>query len=162
MTIPQRTFDIGNARLQGCSACRGFSLIEVLVTVLVLSIGLLGLAGLQGVSVRNNHSAYLRTQATYLAYEIDDAMRANRDVALAGGYALAWSTAPSVSDSIAQADLSAWRNRLIGLLPAADTRIQINKDCLQNDVAGILAVTVRWDDSRGVETPQDFCVATKL
>jgi type IV pilus assembly protein PilV len=61
---------------------RGFTLLEVLVAVLVLSIGLLGLAGLQAASLRNNHSGYLRSQATILAYDYIDRMRANRDVAL--------------------------------------------------------------------------------
>jgi len=55
----------------------GFTMIEVLIAVLVLSIGLLGLAGLQAASLRNNHSAYLRSQATILAYGIADRMRAN-------------------------------------------------------------------------------------
>lgn len=56
----------------------GFTLIEVLVAVLVLAIGLLGLAGLQTTGLHSNHSAYLRTQATLLAYDMADRMRANR------------------------------------------------------------------------------------
>jgi len=56
----------------------GFTLLEVLVAILVLSIGLLGLAGLMASSIRNNHSAYQRTQATWLAYDMIDRMRVNR------------------------------------------------------------------------------------
>lgn len=56
---------------------QGFTLVEVLVAIVVLSIGLLGLAGLQATGLRNNHSAYLRTQATLQAYDIIDRMRAN-------------------------------------------------------------------------------------
>ncbi len=56
----------------------GFTLLEILVAVLVLSIGLLGIAGLQVTGLRFNHSAYARTQATLLAYELADRMRANR------------------------------------------------------------------------------------
>jgi type IV pilus assembly protein PilV len=59
------------------SSIRGFTLLEVLVSVLVLSIGLLGLASLQVAGMQNNHSAYLRTQATLLAYDMADRMRAN-------------------------------------------------------------------------------------
>ena len=57
----------------------GFSLIEVMVAVLVLSLGLLGLAALQGLSMRNNQSANYRTQATNLAYEFIDTARGYSD-----------------------------------------------------------------------------------
>jgi len=55
----------------------GFTLIEVLIAVVVLSIGLLGLAGLQTTGLHSNHSANLRTQATLLAYDMTDRMRTN-------------------------------------------------------------------------------------
>src|SRR3569623_1233592 len=51
---------------------RGFTMLEVLISVVVLSIGLLGIAGLQATGQRNNHSAYLRSQATALAYDMID------------------------------------------------------------------------------------------
>ena len=51
---------------------RGFSLIEVLVAMLVLAIGLLGLAALQAQGMRFNHDAYVRTSATNLASDIID------------------------------------------------------------------------------------------
>jgi len=50
---------------------------HALVAMLVLAIGLLGLAGLQVVGLRNNQSAYLRAQATQLAYDMADRMRTN-------------------------------------------------------------------------------------
>lgn len=56
----------------------GFTLLEVLVALAVLSLGLLGLAGLQTLGLRFNHESYQRTQATVLAYDIIDRMRANR------------------------------------------------------------------------------------
>ncbi len=46
---------------------RGFSLIEVLITILIFAVGLLGMAALQAVSMRSNQSANFRTQATALA-----------------------------------------------------------------------------------------------
>ena len=55
----------------------GFSLLEVLIAIVVTSIGLLGLAAMQATGLRNNHSAYHRSQATVLAYDIADRMRAN-------------------------------------------------------------------------------------
>lgn len=61
---------------------RGFTLIEVLVSVLILGVGLLGLASLQANSLRNNHSVYLRTQASLLAYDLIDRIRANKNTAI--------------------------------------------------------------------------------
>ena len=64
----------------------GMTLIETLVALLVLSIGLLRCrAALQMTSLRNNHAAHTRSQATALAYDIADRMRANRTVAVGGG-----------------------------------------------------------------------------
>ena len=51
---------------------------EVLIALLVLSISLLGLAGLQAVSLRSNHGSFVRGQAVLLAYDMADRMRANR------------------------------------------------------------------------------------
>lgn len=60
---------------------KGFTLIEILVTLFILAIGLLGLAGLLFEGMRNNQGAYLRTQASILAYDMADRMRANSDEA---------------------------------------------------------------------------------
>ncbi len=65
-------------------ANQGFTLMEVLISVLILSIGMLGLASLQVNSLRYNQSAYLRSQATLIAYDIIDRMRAN-PIGLANG-----------------------------------------------------------------------------
>jgi|TARA_B110000240_G_C13428330_1_gene422572 type IV pilus assembly protein PilV len=59
----------------------GFTLIEVLITLIVFSIGLLGLANLQGQSINSSYNAHLRTQATSLASSMIDRMRANRQQA---------------------------------------------------------------------------------
>lgn len=55
----------------------GFTLMEVLIAVLVLAVGLLGMAGLQTQALRYNHSAYLRSQAVQLTYDMADRLRAN-------------------------------------------------------------------------------------
>src|ERR1700722_14320550 len=73
----------------------GFTLIEVLVSLVVLSIGLLGTAKLMLVSSHANDSAYLRSQATELAYEILDNIRANQQQAIAGAYATTIAAAPT-------------------------------------------------------------------
>jgi len=64
---------INRQRKQG-----GFTLLEVLIALLVLSIGLLGLAALQTVGLRSNQMANMRTQATQRAYDMSDRMRANQ------------------------------------------------------------------------------------
>lgn len=55
----------------------GFTLLEVLVTIVIISVGMLGLAGLQARGLQNNHSSLQRTLAVYQAYDMADRMRAN-------------------------------------------------------------------------------------
>jgi type IV pilus assembly protein PilV len=69
-----RACPVKAARRQG-----GASLIEVLVAVVLLSLGVVGLAGLQFNGVKFNHSAYLRSQGVSLAYDLTDRIRANLD-----------------------------------------------------------------------------------
>lgn len=64
----------------------GFTLIEVLVSLVVLAIGLLGLAMLQTTGLRYNTNSYSRTQATYMAYDLAERMRANVPAFQAGDY----------------------------------------------------------------------------
>jgi type IV pilus assembly protein PilV len=65
----------------------GFTLLEIMVALLIISIGLLGVATLQVRGQQFNQAAYLRTQATFLAYDLMDRMRANRVKAIQGRYA---------------------------------------------------------------------------
>ena len=66
----------------------GFSLIEVLIAIFVLSVGLLGSAGLQMRSLQQNQSAYFRSQATIMAYDMADRIRANASGLSSGNYNL--------------------------------------------------------------------------
>ena len=70
-------------------AANGFTLIEILVTLVIISVGLLGIAGLHSMSLRNNFDALIRSHASALADEIADRMRSNRTRALAGDYNVA-------------------------------------------------------------------------
>ncbi len=136
---------------------RGFTLLEVMVTVLVLSIGLLGLAGLQATSLKLNSSAYLRSQATNLAYDMADRMRANRQVALSGAYDGTAATTCQVinpTGDMAEQDVAAWGNALACTLPQGAGSIATN--------GGIVTIVVQWDDSRGELPAQQFSMETDL
>lgn len=127
----------------------GFTLLEVLVAMLVLAIGLLGLAGLMTSSMRNNLSASHRTQATWMAYDIIDRMRANRASAVTGGYVTAMGTAATCSaaaptGTIPVQDIAAWKNQLACALPAGNGSIAVDT----NSKAAV--ILIRWDDSRGL------------
>jgi type IV pilus assembly protein PilV len=124
----------------------GFSLLEVLIAIVVMSFGLLGLVGLQMTAMKNNHSAYHRAQATLLAYDIIDRMRANRDVALAGTYDITMgAAAPGTTTTIVNADRAAWLNALAARLPSGDGSIATTT------ATSTVVVTIQWDDSRGTD-----------
>ena len=57
---------------------QGFTLIEVMVAVFVLAVGILGMAGMQAVSVRESQNSIFRSQADILAGDMADRLRANR------------------------------------------------------------------------------------
>ena len=154
-----------NALRQAAAGQRGFTLIEVLVTVIVLAIGLLGLAGLQLTALKYNHSAYMRSQATILTNDITDRMRANRTVATAGGYNIALGVVPAATScegvgqncsnaDMATADLSEWKQQLAGLLPSGDGSIA--------QVGSTFTITIQWDDSRGEQAPVQLTVETAI
>ena len=73
----------------------GFTLMEVLVALAVLSIGLLGMAGMQLFSLKSNQSAYFQSQATYFAYDLIDKMRANPVGFSNGNYDSTYSSIPA-------------------------------------------------------------------
>ena len=72
----------------------GFTLMEVLVALAVLSIGLLGMAGMQLFSMKSSHNAYLQSQASYFAYDLIDKMRANPVGFTSGNYDSVYSSIP--------------------------------------------------------------------
>lgn len=131
------------------------SLIEVMVAMLVLGVGILGMVGLQLNAMKSNQLAAVRSQATYLAYDIADRMRANVSGALAGSYDVALTaTAPS-GDSIPARDLQQWKAALASRLPAGAGSVSRS--------GGILRVVVQWDESRvGGAAAQQFDFETRL
>ena len=138
----------------------GFTLLEVLVAILVLSIGLLGLAGLMASSIRNNHSAYQRTQATWLAYDMIDRMRVNRANAISStnNYNIAIGAATSGSANLAGVDVTNWKTTLANALPAGDGSVAVNS------TSRAVTVIIQWNDSRGTGgvNAQQLRVDTRL
>jgi len=59
------------------SAHRGFTLLEVMISIAILAIGMLGLAGLNMVAIEHNHAAYLRSQAIIITQDIVERMKSN-------------------------------------------------------------------------------------
>jgi type IV pilus assembly protein PilV len=143
---------------QSTSKQSGFTMLEVLVAIVVLAFGLLGLAGLQADGLRNNTSAYLRSQATLLAYDMLDRMRANMQGVESGDYDNLLNTTPtnpncistgcSVSQ-IAQHDAFEWSQHLSTTLPSGQGRV------IGNGSGAIFSITVMWDDRRTGVTGTD-------
>jgi type IV pilus assembly protein PilV len=148
----------------------GFTLIEVLVAILVLAIGLLGLAGLQVSALRNNQSAYLRSEATRLAYDLSDRMRANYVGVNNGNYnhptpssddCLANTCTP---DKMASYDFAGWTSELSAQLPGGKGAVCLDSTpddgtsgapaCDGNGIT--YAIKIWWDDSREGASNQRF------
>lgn len=122
---------------------QGVSLIEVLVSVVVLSVGLLGMAALQGTALNANHSSYMRSQVVNLGNDMADRMRVNRQAALDGDYDFPMDTTPptiSQNSSLADRDLAAWTTALANTLPAGQGAIAQN--------GTVFTITIRWQDAR--------------
>ncbi len=144
---------------------RGFTLVEVLVAFLILSVGLIGLAGLQLTGVKNTREAYYRTQATVLAADIMDRMRANlggvsdKDYdAKTSGTATAGCLADAgcTSAQMAAHDLFEWRQAVTDNLPAGDAIVCIDSSPADGSssagaacdgVGDLSVVKVWWLDS---------------
>jgi len=136
----------------------GLTLIEVLIAVLVLSIGLLGIAGLQLTGLRENQNAQYSTQAIYLANDMADRMRANPAGVTAANYnnidstsAVDYDTEPTCeaicnAAEIANVDAYEWLSAnvptsIVNTLPSGQGLITSN-------AGGTFTITVMWDDDR--------------
>lgn len=138
----------------------GFTLLEVLVTLVIVSFGLLGIAGVIANSIKVNQSSYARSQASWFANDIIDRMRANRIAAEVDSspYNLALGASPS-GTTIAATDLTQWRTALANTLPAGTGSIVILDGSSRK-----VTVIVQWNDQRAVGglAAQQFTVETRL
>jgi type IV pilus assembly protein PilV len=146
----------------------GFTLLEILVAIVVLSIGLLGLASLQAVGLRTNQSAYLRSQATLLAEDMADRMRANNVAVQANNYNLpvanlsanCRSAAGCSANEMAQNDYAEWIATLARVFPNGEGVVCIDSTPNDGDGAGdpacdgnaviannpVYSVKIWWED----------------
>lgn len=131
----------------------GFSLIEVLVTIVILLIGLLGLAALQSRAFTAQLESYQRTQALILLKDMSDRMEANRKNASAytNNNPLGVGGACPGTATVAEQDLCDWHNALMGSAEGGATTAMIGaRGCVFEEVApasGVAAVyqvVVAW------------------
>ena len=152
----------------------GFSLVEVLVALVVLTLGILGMAGLQGYSITGSYNAHLRTQATALAQDIIDRMRVNRLQAVSDAYDTSFAAAPDSGSNcfglsatcspelLANFDVREWKcnlgryesdsvcNSFVSQinLPQGDGEITTEPDDARPGQV-LVTVTVRWSEVDG-------------
>jgi len=111
---------------------QGSSLIEVLVAVVIISVGLLSVAALQTMALKSNQGSYYRSQATFLAYDLADRIRAAPDSALNGDY-----------DDGKGGDRADWDNKVTAALGAgAVGSVTWDKPNRQ------ATITITWNDNR--------------
>jgi type IV pilus assembly protein PilV len=133
---------------------RGFTLVEVLIALLVLSFGLLGIANLQLSGVSTSRASFERSQAALLANEIVERIRANLPAATAGNYNLSSGATAATPTSncigvsancspadLAAADLAYWQARVNSVLSGTDAVIQVN---VSAGIARSVNLTLSW------------------
>ncbi|MCY1417349.1 hypothetical protein D3C76_681350 [compost metagenome] len=137
----------------------GFTLIEVLIALVILAVGLLGMATLMTSSMQSSQGAYRRSQASLLAYDIVERMRFNREQAVTtDDYTLSTTSSATTSPSCgtggctpqqqAQMDLYQWRAALDSALPGATVSItRSNENKYQ--------ITINWDEVGSTLKKQD-------
>jgi type IV pilus assembly protein PilV len=138
-------------------------MIELLVSFVIFSFGMLGVAGLQTKTLSFSQSSLYRSQASALTDDIMDRMRADRLGALAGK----WNTpigdlASSVSvtgTSIASTDLADWKRQVEALLPEGRAAVSVATDVGN---VGVATVIIQWDDSRKREDAVKFETVSRI
>ena len=162
----------------------GFTMLEVMISIVILAFGLLGIAGLQAFALKNTHSASMRLTATELANDMIDRMKSNY-IGVSGdaynkpdvsaykvGSVDCSSTACTPAD-VAQYDLRQWQLRIAGALPGGIGIVCLDSTPVDGDNAGkpecdgngsvAYAVKIWWNDDRTtrslVANPQLFWTA---
>lgn len=130
----------------------GVSMIEILVSIVIISFGLLGVAGLLTTGLKSTQGSQVRTQASFMAYDMADRMRTNRQVALNGEY----STASTATNATAISDKTDWQ-AAVGTLPSGVGTVAMSN-------TSFFTITIQWDDSKvtGGSATQQFIFVGEL
>jgi type IV pilus assembly protein PilV len=148
---------------------RGVSMVEALVALVVISVGMLGIAGLYLTSLQSSRTAGLRAQAVSLASDMADRIRANRrgldayDSAGYGGAAAiqGCDAADCTPEELAEDDIARWTDTLEASLPGgAEGEIEFDGDAGDDD-PDLYTVTVRWDEA-GQDAPNSYVLTITL
>jgi type IV pilus assembly protein PilV len=150
----------------------GFSLIEVLVTIVILLIGLLGLAGLQGRALTSELESFQRSQALILLKDMENRINANRKNALDYvtstplGAGADCSVAVNPVSAVSGADRNEWCNALKGAAEGVSTGAMIGaRGCVYEITAPAIGVpstylaVVSWQGLNNTKAP-DVSTAT--
>lgn len=141
-------------------ASDGFTLLEVLISMIVLAIGLLGMAALHANSLKNTLSAYHRSQATQLTYDMADRIRANQleagnyPTVTATAQASCTTTATCSPSAMAQNDLYEWNTAINSIFPEGNGSI--------SKVGTLFTIAISWDDNRNGSSDSVFSMSFKL
>ena len=154
--------------------CGGFSLIELLASLLIITVGILGVVSLQSASLKGNHSAYFRTQATFIASDIITRMTANPEGVDAGSYDNIDSASPPVDPfcittgclptQLADQDIREWSQYFSNVLASANYRPTLPDASGTVTVASeVFEVTVVWTEQTSAGTgTQTLTVQSRL
>lgn len=134
----------------------GFTLLEVMIALVIFSIGLLGLAGLQSAGMRNNQISYSRTYATQLAYDLADRIRNNNpDTAVIDYSTIAPNNIPNCLTNVAGCtaaqmaafDLYEW-NTMINdpMNPNASPLKNATGFIALNNATNTYTISIGWDE----------------
>lgn len=150
------------AQGNSCSRCSGFTMVEVLVTIVVMAVGLLGVAGMQTASMKGNYNSYLRGQAILMVNDIADRMRVNQTGVDNNNYAAITATPSTPAKNclgsvnctpseLASYDAWAWRTSIAAMMTSGAGTLQ----CLDTADPGYVdADSDRFNDA---DTDGDAC-----